>query len=74
MRVARRGSKKFHAAFDLGAMAIVVDMILISGRRVSLEACLTDSVYSLAERARRELGAGRERLFASSGSVLDGDA
>ena len=46
----------------------------ISGQGVSLEADLTASVQSLAERARRALGVGRGRLFSSSGSVLDGVA
>ena len=54
-------------------MAIVVDITLISGQRVSLEADPTASVQSLAERARRALGVGRGRLFTSSGSFLDGD-
>ena len=54
-------------------MAIVVDVALLSGQRVSLDADLAASVQSLAERARRALGVGRGRLFDSSGSVLDGD-
>ena len=54
-------------------MAFVVDVTLISGQRVSLEADLTASVQSLAERARRALGVGRGRLFSSFGSILDGD-
>ena len=54
-------------------MAIILDVALMSGQRVSLEADLTASVQSLAERARRALGVGRGRLFSSSGSVLDGD-
>ena len=52
-------------------MAIVVYVTLISGQRVSLEADLTASVQSLAERARRALGVGRGQLFSSSGGVLD---
>ena len=71
-RVAWKGSKEFH--FNLVAMAIDVDVTLISGQRVSLETDLTDSVQSLAERARRALGVGRGRLLTSSGSVLDGDS
>ena len=51
-------------------MAIVVDVTLLSGQSVSLEAELTASVQSLAERARRGLGVGQGRLFSSSGSVL----
>ena len=54
-------------------MAIVVDVTLFSGQRVSLEADLTASVQSLAEGARSALGVGRGRLFSSSGSILDGD-
>ena len=54
-------------------MAIILDVALMSGQRVSLEADLTASVQSLAERAQRALGVGRGRLFGSSGSVLDGD-
>ena len=60
-------------ALDLVAMAIVVDVTLLSGQRVSLEADLTASVQSLAERAQRALGVGRGRLLSSSGRVLDGD-
>ena len=54
-------------------MAIVVDVTLISGQRVSLEADLTALVQSLAERARTALGVDRGRLFSSSGSLLGGD-
>ena len=55
-------------------MAIVVDVTLISGQRVSLEADPAASVQSLAESAGRALGVGRGRLLSSSGHVLDGDA
>ena len=55
-------------------MAIAVDVTLISGQRVSLEADLTAPVQSLAEPAQRALGVGRGRLFTSSGSFLDGDS
>ena len=44
-------------------MAIVADVTLISGRRVSLEADLTASGQDLAEHAGRALGVGRGRLF-----------
>ena len=54
-------------------MAIVVDVTLISGKRVSLEADLNDSVQSLAKRARTALGVGHGRVLSSSGSFLDGD-
>ena len=53
-------------------MAIIVDVALMSGQRVSLKADLTASVQSLAESARKALGVGRGRLFSSSGGVLDG--
>ena len=69
-----KGSKELHVAFNLVAMTIVVDVTLISGQRVSLEADLAASVQSLAECAQRAPGVGRGRLFSSSGSVLDGDA
>ena len=74
MKVAGKGVTEVHFAFHLVAMAIVVDVTLISGQRVSLEADLTASVQSLVERARRALGVGRGRLFTSFGSVLDGDS
>ena len=54
-------------------MLVILDVTLISGQRVSLEADLAASVQSWAERARRALGVGRGRLFTSSGGVLDGD-
>ena len=60
-------------AVNVVAMAIVVDVTLISVQRVSLEADLTASAKCLAERARQSLGVGRGRLFSSSGSMLDGD-
>ena len=66
--MADAGSGKNHVA-----MAIVVDVTLISGQRVSLEADLTASVQSLAESARRAMGVGRGRLFSAAGSILDGD-
>ena len=56
------------------AMAIVVDVTLISGKRVSLDVDLAASVRSLAKRAQRALGVGRGQLLSSSGSVLDGDS
>ena len=74
MKVAWKVSKELHFAFNLVAMAIVVDITLLSGERVSLEADLTTLVRSLADCARGALGVGRGRLFSSSGSVLDVDA
>ena len=69
VKVASKGSKELHVAFNL-----VVMVALIRGQRVSLEADLTASAQSLAERARTALGVGRGRLFSSSCSILDGDA
>ena len=69
-----KGNKELHVALNLVAMAIVVDVTLISGQRVSPEADCTTSVQSLAERARRVLGVGRGRLLSVSGSILDRDA
>ena len=57
-------------------MAIVVDVTLISGQSVSLEANLTASVRSLAESARRALGVlqknyeKREKLLKSKRSLI----
>ena len=73
MWTAWKGSKQLHFAFNLVAMAIVVDVTLLSGQRLALEADLTASVQSLAERAQKALGVGRGRPFSSSGSVLDKD-
>ena len=73
MSVAWEGSTELHFAFHLVAMAIVVDVTSFSGQTVSLEADVTASVQSLAERARRALKVGRGRLFTSSGSILDGN-
>ena len=50
-----KGSKQLRVAFNPVAMAIIVDVTLISGHRVSLEADLTTPVQSLAERAREPL-------------------
>ena len=67
-------SKEHYVPFNPVAMAIVVDVALISGQRVSLEAVLTASVRSLAEHAQRALGVGRGRLLSSFGVILDGEA
>ena len=69
-----KGSKELHFSFNLVAMAIVVDVTLISGQKVSLEADPAASVHNLAECARKALGVARRRLLCSSGRVLDGDA
>ena len=55
-------------------MAVVVDVALISGRKVSLEADLDASVQSLKRRAQEPLGVGKCRLLNASGSNLEGDA
>ena len=68
-----KGLSSFISLFHRVPMAMVVDVSLISGRRVSLEANLPASVQSLAERARRALGVGLGRLFSSSGNVLEGE-
>ena len=56
MRIAWKGFKQPHFASKFVAMAIAVE---ISGQKVSLEADLTESVQSLAERARKALGVGQ---------------
>ena len=55
-------------------MAIVLDVTLISGRKVSLESDLDASVESVSRHAGRALGVGKGRLLNSLGGVLDGDA
>ena len=52
-------------------MAIVVDVELMRGKRVSLEADLTASVHCLKKGARRALGVGPARLCSPSGKVDD---
>ena len=53
---------------------VVPDVILMSGKRISIEADLGESLESLNKRARRALGVGRGRLLDASGSLQDGDA
>ena len=55
-------------------MPLVLDVTLISDKRVSLEADLNASLESFKKRARRALGVGMGRLLNASGSVLDEDA
>ena len=55
-------------------MAILLDVTLISGRRVSVEADQNASVELLQQRVCTALGVGRGRLLDSFGSVLDGEA
>ena len=55
MPVARNWSKELRFAFNLVATAIVVDVTLFNGQRVSLEADLTASVQSMAKRAEQNL-------------------
>ena len=51
-----------------------MDVALISGRRVSLEADLDAPVESLKRRAQKTLGVGTGRLLNASGGSLCGDA
>ena len=55
-------------------MALVRDVALMSGKRVSLEADPEASVGSLKQRAQRALEVGHGRIFNSFESILDGDA
>ena len=54
------------------AMAISVDVHLLSGRKASLEVDADASVESLNRCAQSALNAGKGRLLNSSGEVLDG--
>ena len=56
------------------AMAVVLEVILMSGKRASLEADLDALVESLKPRAQRALGVGKGRLFNPFESLLDGNA
>ena len=55
-------------------MSLTLEVSLISGKTVSLQADEDESMESLKVRAQRALGAGRGRLLRSSGLVLDGAA
>ena len=52
-------------------MSLTVEVSLISGKTVSLEAPWTESVQSLRLRAQRALGVGQGRLLNFAGAVLD---
>ena len=54
-----------------GKMSIRVEVGLLSGRRVTVDADLNEEVGTLKRRAQIALGVGRGRLVGSSGSVLD---
>ena len=62
------------SAFNFVTMAVVVDVVLISGRKFSLETDLDTSVESLKRRAQKALGVGMGRLLNASGSKPCGDA
>ena len=53
------------------AMSVVVDVGLISGRTVSVEARLDESVATLKQRAQTALAIGKGRLLDASGGLLD---
>ena len=55
-------------------MALVLDVSLLSGRKVCLESDMNDSVASLKERAQEALGVGKGRLLNSCGDVRDVNA
>ena len=55
-------------------MSFMIEISLISGKTVSLQAHGDESVESLRLRAQRALGAGKGRLLDSAGSVLGGGA
>ena len=63
--------QKFHSRLNLGAMALVLGVALISGKGLSLEADLDASAESLKKRARGALGVGMGRLFNASGWRCD---
>ena len=55
-------------------MPLIIQVGLLSGRSVSLEAFQDESVDELKRRAQRTLAVGRGRLLNSSGELLDGAA
>ena len=52
-------------------MSVVVDVGLISGKTVSVEASLDESVATLKRRAQTALAVRKGRLLDSSGGLLD---
>ena len=55
-------------------MALTLEVSLVSGRTVSLEAGSGDLVESAKSRAQEALSVGKGRLIDSSGRVLEGSA
>ena len=60
--------------FVMLAMPFTIEVSLLSGRSVSLEARPDEPVQSLQSRAQRTLAVVRGRLLSSSGGILDGAA
>ena len=52
-------------------MSVVVDVALISGKTVSVEAKLDEAVATLKRRAQTALAVGQGRLLDASGGLLD---
>ena len=55
-------------------MPLAIELSLLSGRTVSLEADPDETVKTFRSRAQKTLAVGRGRLLDSSGSVLNGAA
>ena len=55
-------------------MYLTLEVSLLSGRTVSLEAGLDESVAALRRKAQKTLAVGRGRLLSSSGGVLSAAA
>ena len=55
-------------------MSLTIEVSLLSGRTVSLEAGPEESVDTLRRRAQETLASGRGRLLNSAGKSLDGEA
>ena len=54
-------------------MSVVVDVGLISGKTVSVQANLDESVATLKQRAQTGLGVGKGRLLDAPGGLLDAE-
>ena len=54
-------------------MSLALEVGLLSGETVSLNADEDESVESLRMRAQRALGTGKGLLLTSAGTVLDGE-
>ena len=67
------------SSFDIGqrrmteAMSVVVDVCLISGKTVSVEVKLDETVATLKRRAQTALAVGKGQLLDASGGLLDDD-